>query len=264
MFAQEIISYAATQPNTSGAGLAVSGDSLVVKNSKNPRILNFWGNNQVAGFHQLVYGSAGNTTRGLGRYGVDALQPTLLLACLSGAMIQPLETISPTIAGSNVAADVETGTILMGYDDLPGVSQRNLTLDQLRSRDDGKPDSINVTVTGAAVAGGGYTGSELITVESDLLRAGYDYAVLGISTTVEVGAVFIVGPDTGNLRVGCPGDATGNNDLSGFFVDMAAKYGLPLIPVISADNKSNTSIGILANENAISPLVTVHLARLKK
>jgi len=261
MHAIELISYFATQPNTGAAAAAVTGDSLVVKNSRNPRILNFWGNNQVAGHHQLVYGSAGNTTRGLGRYGVDVLQPALLLACVAGAMIQPLETISATIAGSNTASDVETGTILMGYDDLPGVAQRLITLDQLRARDDGKPDTISATLTGAAA---GYTGEELITAESDLLVAGHDYAVLGISTTVECGAVFLYGPDTGNLKVGCPGDATGGNDAASFFVRMAAQYDRPMIPVINADNKANTRIGFLQNENNITPYVTLHLARLRK
>jgi len=260
MQAIELLSYSATQPNTGAAAAAVTGDSLVVKNSTKPRILNFWGNNQVAGFHQLVYGSAGNTTRGLGRYNVDVLQPRLLLAELMGASIQPLETISPTIAGSNTSGDVETGTIIMGYDDLPGVSQRLLTLDQLRSRDDGKPDAISATLTGAAA---GYTGEELITAESDLLIAGFDYAVLGISTSLEVGAVYFYGPDTGNLKVGAPGDATGNN-LASFFVDLAAKYGRPMIPVVSADNRSNTRMGFLQNENNVSPFVTLHLARLKK
>jgi len=260
MNAIELISYAATQPNTGAAAAAVTGDSLVVKNSKSPRILNFWGNNQVAGFHQLVYGSAGNTTRGLGRYGVDVLQPALLLACLTGAMIQPLETISATIAGSNTSGDVETGTILMGYDDLPGVAQRLITLEQLRARDDGRPDTISATLTGAAA---GYTGEELITAESDLLVAGHDYAVLGISTTVECGAVYVYGPDTGNLKVGCPGDATGNDSAS-FFVRMAAQYDRPMIPVINADNKSNTRLGFLQNENNVTPYVTLHLARLKR
>jgi len=260
MQAIELVSYSATRPNTGLAASAVTGDSLVVKNSTKPRILNFWGNNQVAGFHQLVYGSAGNTTRGLGRYAVDALQPALLLACLTGALIQPLETISATIGGSDTVGDVETGSILMGYDDLPGVAQRLLTIDQLRSRDEGKPDAISATLTGAAT---GYTGEELITAESDLLVAGHDYAVLGISTTVECGAVYLYGPDTGNLKVGVPGDATGK-DMSAFFLEMAAKYGRPMIPVISADNKSNTRIGFLQNENNATPFITLHLARLKK
>lgn len=174
--------------------------------------------------------------------------------------VQGQEALSVTIAGSNVAGDVEQGTLLMHYDDLPGVSQRLITESQLNSRAE-KLTTIQQAVVSAA--GPGYSGSALITAGSDLLMANRDYALLGAITRTPVHQVTIVGPDTGNVKIGIPGISS-RSDFGGQFFPMLNRItGKPTIPIISSGNKSSTFIGVSTDENAGTFNVTLMLALLK-
>ena len=122
-----------------------------------------------------------------------------------------------------------------------------------------KLTTIQATLTGAAA---GYTGSELITAESDLLQANRDYAVLGITSNVPCGSVFIVGPDTGYQKAAVPGGVSEADYGRDWFCALARSFGLPLIPVINSGNKASTFLGFTQNENNISPQVSVCLGLL--
>jgi hypothetical protein len=254
----ELLSYSATQPNTGLAAAAVTGDSLVVKNSRSKAsALAIWGSQQVDGWQQIITPSAHDTTRGL-RLVVDLSESAPLLPWGVSLDLQPQETISITIAGSNVAGDVELGCMLIHYPDLPGVSSRGMTWAALGNKID-KITTIQATITGAAT---GYTGDELITSESDLLMANRDYAVLGYETSVACGAIGIIGPDTGYCRQAGPGtlDADITRD---WWCQLARAHDMALIPVINSGNKASTKIFILQNENNVSPVISLTLALLK-
>lgn len=256
----ETITYQATQPNTGGAASAVTGDSLVIKNSKGPaHILNLWGFNQVDGFHQVVFPSAHDTTRGF-RADINATDPNFRLTNGLGMDVEPQETMTITIAGSNTAGDVESGSALILYDDLPGVTARMMRWSELVRKLE-KVTTISATLTGAAA---GYTGSELITAESDLLRANRDYAVLGITTDVACATVSVRGPDLGYQRASLPGNPDTSQQLQEGFCLLSRAFDLPLIPIINSGNKAATFIDFVQNENNVSPLVTIYLALLGK
>jgi len=173
---------------------------------------------------------------------------------------QAQELLSVTIAGSNVAGDVEQLSMLVHYDDLPGVSQRLITASQLDSR---LEDLTTIEHSIVSTAGPSYGTPTVITTSSDLLRANRDYAVLGFSSRTACQSVYLIGPDTGNLRVGGP-VSLGNEALSSqFFVLQSRAHGLPAIPVISAGNKQSTSVGVTTDENAGTFLVTLYLGLLK-
>jgi hypothetical protein len=255
----ETITYNATQPNTGLAAAAVTGDSLTIKNSKaRAQILQGWGMNQVEGFQQITFPSGHDTTRGF-RANVDALMPQNFFTNGLGMYVEPQELLSILIAGSNVAADVESGSLLIKYDDLPGVTSRTISWQALRNKVESLT-TISATLTGAAA---GYTGSELINAESDLLRANRDYAVLGLTTNIPCCTLSILGPDTGYQRVSLPGPVDTSQMLQEGFVFLARSFDEPLIPVINSGNRNSTFLSFVQNENNISPLVTAYLALLK-
>lgn len=256
----EIVSAAATQPNLGLAATALSGDSLTVKNgvqSKGVRIVSLWQTNQVAGFGQIIFPSAHDTTRGYRAGTPIGVNPFLLP--LGVAMdVEPQELLSVTLAGSNVAGDVENISLLVKYGDLPGVSQRLMTSAEV-SRKTRKLTTVEQSITSAA--GPGYSGSVAINNASDLLRANSDYAVLGMSCRTAVHALTLTGPDTGNVKIGMPGVL--RQEISAqWFSLLSRAYNEPMIPVINSGNKQSTFLGVVTDENAGTFVMTLYLALL--
>lgn len=254
----ETITYQATAPSTGAAAAAATGDSLTIKNSKGPaRIVAQWAMNQVDGYHQITYPSAHDTTRGY-RTVVEALSVNMRLPLGVPLTVQPQELLSISIAGSATAGDVESGILAVMYDDLPGVAGRYITYAEMLRRAS-TLTTIQATLTGAAA---GYTGSELITAESDLLRANQDYAVLGIETNVQCAAVCLRGPDTAYQRVAVPGEPTRGEMTGGWFGLLSRMLDRSTIPVINSGNRAATYLDFVQNENNVSPVVSVNLVML--
>lgn len=255
----ELIAASATQPNTGAAGAAVTGgETLTVKNSKSAAyIIAMWAHLQVDGYIQLTHPSAHDTTRGL-RLECDALSVVPRIALGIPYEVQPQELLSVQIAGSNTAGDVETACYLVKYKDLPGVNSRLIAWPELQKRA-AKLLTVQATVTGTAA---GWSGAELITAESDLLRANQDYAVLGIEVADRCAAVAIYGPDTGYQKCAVPGEPTRGDLCGSFFATLARMYDEPCIPVINSGNKAATFLSVLDNENAGAIKCSVNLALL--
>lgn len=256
----ELVSFSTTAAGSGGAAAAaLTGDSLTIKNSKGAAyILALWASFQADGYLQMITPTFHDTTRGFRQVVENANVDNLLPAGLA-LEVQPQELLSITIAGSATAGDVDLGCALIHYPDLPGVNSRAIKWAELLRRTE-TLTTIQATITGAAA---GYTGGELINAESDLLRANRDYAVLGISTNVPCAALTIVGPDTGYVRTAVPGQSTDADVGRDWFCSQARAFDLPLIPVINSGNKNATTIGIVQNENNVSPQIAIVLALLK-
>lgn len=256
----EIVSVLATQPNTGAAAAALTGDSLTVKNAnrtKKVQIISAWGTRQVAGFMQLIFPSGHDTTRGF-RCGLPVGAGSLSLPLGEQIEVQPQETLAVTIAGSNVAGDIEQDSFLVMYEDMPGIDARLITYSELNRKGD-KRTTIESSI--ASVATGQYS-EELINSDSDLLLANRDYAVVGMQTRTAAHALTLRGPDLGNVRVGCPGNLRPEL-TSQWFALMSKVTGIAAIPVINSGNKGSTFIGFSADENAATTLVTLQLVLLK-
>lgn len=220
-------------------------------------ILAAWGTFQAAGFAQITAPSMHDQVRGY-RANVNAAQPKPRLPLGLSLNPQPQETLSLTISGSAVAGDVESISMLLLYGDLPGVNARMGMWDDVRKR------TVELTTISATLAGtgAGYTGSEAINAESDLLKANRNYALLGVTTNTTCASVGLAGPDTGNMRVHCPGDAGDNEGMQNWFITMSRAFNKPLIPILNSGNKSSTFFSFVQDENNISPLITAYLALL--
>jgi len=262
MKAFESIGYTVTAPGATGtAAAAVAGDSLTIKNSKNPRIMNLVHDGQVTnGWVQVVYPTAHDTTRGIGRLSTVVGEVTPRMPMGLPLDITPQETMSITVTGSATAGDVESGIIFMSYDELPGLAQRMISWQQLQSRME-KQTTLQFTID--ITAGGAWNGSELISADSDLLQANRDYAVIGIEFSVECAGVSIKGPDTGNLRMAVPGSIEFADMSNQWFALMARAYGESCIPIVNSANKSSTFLEGLQDENIADITGSVILALLK-
>lgn len=256
----QIQTYTATAAAAAGsAAAAVAGDSLTIQNGRGAvRLLALWAQLQTAGFIQLNSPSAHDVTRGF-RTRVAAGQITPENPVGIDWQVRPQEVMSVTIAENAVAGDIGSVCALLQYDDLPGINGRYMHVKDV-VRKVARITTIDATIT--AGAGGGYTGEELITAESDLLKANADYAVLGISCSVPCAAVTLRGPDLGNVRIGVPGDITDHDLTNRFFMMLSAAYDMPAVPIINSGNRSQTFLGVVQNETAGSIPVTLHLGLL--
>jgi len=252
-----LLSYSATNPGAGGAAAAAfSGDSLTIENNQGemrPVLLSAWGFNSADGFHQIAFPSGHDTTRGF-RASVETNETDPIIPVGLNIPVTAQEQLSVTIAGSGAA--VEQGSALVFYPNLPGVQGRFIHSAEVDERME-KMTTITATITGSANA---YT-EELITAESDLLLANRDYAVIGMRSTVNCLSMFIKGPDTGNVKVGCPGGEAVQFIDSRWFYKLSEETGLPTVPVINSGNRANTFIGI-AQKGATDVPMSLILALL--
>jgi hypothetical protein len=255
----ELIGFLATAPGAGPtAATAFAGDSLVVKNSDGPRILQWWADHQTAGFQQLVANSFHDTTRGL-RLDVPTTEVLHRMPIGVGQPLQPMEAIGASISGSVTAGDIEQGVLMIGYEKLPGISQRFIGIAELKRRIE---NVVTIRASLAVTAAGGWTGSETMAADSDLLHGSTDYAVLGAVVGTECAAVTFKGPDTGNTRIGLPGriEAEGSMD---YFLRLSAAWDSDLIPLINSNNRNATFFEAAQDENAAAVTVSWILAELK-
>lgn len=257
----ELVSATAIQPNTGGAGVVITGDSLTVKNatpSAGCDIIALWGTNQVAGFAQVTFPSGHDTTRGYRAGTAVGVNPALVPLGLR-IPVTPQELMTLTIAGSNTAADVEQVSMLIRYGNLPGVTMRSMHAKDVESRM-AKLTTIEASIS--STAGPSYGTAELITSDSNLLLANRDYAVLGASSRTAVNCIWMQSPDWSNVRIGVPG-VLRNELTTQFFKLLSASQNEPLVPIINSGNKESINIGVTTDENAGTFLTTWYLALLK-
>lgn len=248
---------------TLAATTILAGDSFQVQNqdiSKKALLLQFWADVQVAGevrarspkFHDNVDGIRTATMIGI----VEPLMPWGVPQRLYAQ-----DVLTVDLAGSAVAGDVETVSMLQFYEDLPGTSARFITPEELMRR---LLNILSVRNTITTTAGPGYSGAEAIDTEVDLMKANTDYALLGYAVTVEAATVAWRGPDTGNLRLGGPAEPALWHHTRQWFVRLSKAYGLPLIPVINSANKGATLVDAAQDENAAAVPLVSYFAELAK
>lgn len=254
-----------TAINTTLAALTIAaGDSFTIKNAapnSDVWLLNAWADVQLAGqvrirspkFHDNVDAIRSRTR-------INNLEPLLPWGQPQKLYAQDTEIVE--LAGSSTAGDIESVTQLIYYADLPGQAARFISPDTLKQR--GRNyfgNRLAITVGSTAI----YSGARAINADVDLLKANTDYALIGMTSDLRVGSVCLRGPDTGNLRVSCPGgaDVQGSMKRYGtFFRDLSFFYGLALIPVINSANKGGTLIDVVGDENAGTANITAWLVEL--
>ena len=261
--AMQLVSGFVTAPSTTfTAWTLASGDTLAVRSTPEGQpihILNMWADNQAAGFLRVRSPMLHDNVIGI-TAGILASEPMPLMPMGEGQIVRPQDLLIVEQTGSAVAADIESGSLLMYYDDLPGASARLETWQNVKSRIESYMYVTNTLSTGTA---GGYSGEEAINAEVDQWKANRDYALLGYVNGVECCSIGWRGPDTSNLRVGGPGLDTMRDVTANWFITLSLTSGRPCIPIFNAANKAATLIDCTQDENGADPIVTSIFALLR-
>ncbi len=260
--ALELISFQATAPGAGAPFTAVAGNSLTLRDSRAPIwLVAFWQRRQVAGFSRLTSPLLHDAI-----VGIQCTGPAGVALHLRNS-IQRLFTqdqITAFGSGSATAGDIEQSSILVAYEDLPGVNANLIDESELMRRGEEIYSWQNTLALGTT---GGYSGAEAINVEQDQFKANMEYAILGYQASVQAAAVRWVGSDFGNLGVGGPaGIGGGIGDMGvlnhDWFISLSRNTGMPLIPVFNSSNKALTLVDGLTDENGVDAVITTTAVRL--
>lgn len=239
-----------------------TGDSLTIQavngNSK-VWLLNAWGDWQTAGNLRIRSTKLHDAVQGIRLLGVASeVMPLMADGCPQ--LLYSQDTLTVEMTGSGTGGDIESVSLLLYYEDLPGAQQRMATYDQIKSRIVNIFTSENSLATGT---GGGYTGEEAINAELDQWKANTDYALLGYNVSVECCSVGWRSTELSNLRVGGPGNEQHKDMTRNWFKQLSQTYNLPLIPIFNAANKASILVDAVQDENGADTIVTSYFAELR-
>lgn len=262
MPALEIIAGQVTAPSTTETALTMNaGNSNTVRNCPDEaaiHLIQTWADVQAAGIWKIRSPRMHDNVQGL-RFRTTIGDASPLMPMGSKQKLYPQDTLQLTLSGSAVAGDIESAAALIYYDNLPGVSARLMTWEELKDK---IVNIFSVENTIATGTGGGWSGEEAINAEFDLFKANKDYALLGAIVSAEALAIRWRGVDTGNLGVGMPGEPGTNYHNAYWFKWLAIETGLPVIPIFNAANKQGILIDACQDENGTDVTVNSIFAEL--
>ncbi|MCX8500927.1 MAG: hypothetical protein ORO03_04455 [Alphaproteobacteria bacterium] len=255
MSALELVTVRATNPSTGAAGLAVTGNSLIVRDTpKRVWMSGLWQTRTADGNTQIVSPLLHDNLVGIqmrseaGQYVGFSSMKTPMFA---------QDQLSVTLIGS--AAAEEHSSWLNYYESLPGVDANLITYAELMRR------AVDITaVLNTVTPGTTAFGTQVaINATNDQLKANTEYAIIGATiedgvATIGTHAIRYTGTDFGNLGVGLPGSAIypGSNAQSfEWFMRLARQLDLPMIPVFNSANKALTfldAIGAAATSTGVA------------
>lgn len=228
------------------AAAAVAGDSLALRSTSGRiRLLNMWIDTDAAGFVQVTSPKLHDNTRGL-RFRTTAHEPFPLLPFETMQDFFPVDQLAVTIASVAGAGKIDNLMMMIYYDDLTGQNAALIDVPTLQKR---KLETVTVEYApGAPGAGNVYSGLAAINAQSDLLKRGSSYALVGYQVSANVTGLTIRGADSGNLRIPMPGVFPGGFFSGSWFYDLSNYFGLPLIPVFQANNSPGIFIEQVSND----------------
>ena len=247
---------------------AAGGDSLSLfsfPDGSRAWLLTAWGISSDAAFEfDIRSPRMHDNVRGIRMAGTP-LAPAAVT--LNGAQIllpsyakQPLYSADTLIEEVNgTAADDAVLSQLIYYENLKGIDANLVTWQEI------DPRIVNIVGIKVAPTASGTPGTfgatVTLTSSDDRLQADISYALLGYLTTIPFTTVRVKGPNTGNLGVGGPGMINGAITAN-WFVDLARRFNLPLIPVIDANNRGTTVIDLVDGEASTAPTIELIFAEL--
>ena len=261
--ALEVLNGFVTAPGSTLVALTMgAGDTLVVRNApldSQIMLINAWQDNQVAGTLRIKSPRLHDNVEGI-RLDASVSEVKPLLPKRFVQPLIPQDTLTVQLSGSGVGGDIESAALLLFYENLPGISARLIDVATLLAN---TVHIVTVENTLALGTGGGYSGEEPLTAEFDQLKANTDYALMGYHVDAECNSVGWRGSDTGNVRVGGPGDELGRDYTRSWFYDLAFMHQMPMIPVFNSANKDAILVDGVQDENGTDVTVTSIFAQLK-
>ena len=260
----ETVAGRAVNPGAALPGLQLTnntGSSFTVRETNNNTLAHLegmWAKGATAGVFNIHSPRMHDNTTGIS-FPVAVNAPIDFLAESPSTPLVGNDPLLAFITGG--AAETDTGFATIAYDDIQGIDAALATEAEITGRIKNIL-TVRVTVAGAATLGDWSAGTA-INATDDKLHADEQYAVLGLQPTNQVGAVAISGADTGNLKIGMPGDAAALAfDSRYYFLLQSRQSGIPFIPIIKANNKGTTLLFQCDNAAGASNDVFVVLAEL--
>ncbi len=236
-----------------------SGQSKKIRTTARAAILPPYLLTQGAGSYRLRAGTLHE-----GTFGITINHATGAEFNLNPLLLNPIgsgDDLTMELSGSATASDQECmATTVMYTDPVSKGCPELLTPMELNVRRTGHSTTAYATIT--AGTSGGFGGATALTSFTHKLPGGKKYAIVGMTSTVAQGCIAINGPCTGDVYFGVPGVATNRQMFSRYFIDLANAINQPCIPVLSTDDLAITSVYVLNNENAASPIVNILLEEL--
>jgi hypothetical protein len=264
--ALEVVSGFVTAPGaTFTAWTMAAGNSAQVRSANiNAKVglVNMWAMNQAVGDLRVRSPRLHDVNMGIrARISVGNSGPRYPGQIVQG-FFQPLipqDVLIIEHTGTATAGKIETGSILIYYDDLPGVAARLIdapTLQRFGRNTMGQYFTLTTGITG------GYSGAVAVNAAADNWKANTDYALIGAVVDTRVGTIRVTGVDSGNIGVGIPGEPTMQDLTSEWFSSLSFAFGLPLIPVFNSANKFNIFVDATGNDTAITTYGTLWFVEL--
>jgi hypothetical protein len=259
----DTVTFQTTAPGVAAfaTATAAAGDSFTVRNANlasQVTLLQHWVWNNAAGTTRIRSPKLHDNVQGIRRE-IIAAQVDITETFALGQRLYPQDTLIVEMEGSATGGQIETGSMLIYYQDFPGIAGSFIDLNILRANTVNLFSPVINTTPGVT---GGYSGTTAINATEDLYIANTWYAVLGMICTARCATIAVRGPDTGNLRCSCPGETLKQDVTARWFALLTAWYGLPLIPCFNSANKASTFIDIVSNQTGTATNVNLMLAQL--
>jgi hypothetical protein len=260
--ALDMVSGFATAPGAGPTALTMAaGDSLTVRATKvaqNIRLLNFWNQNQVAGFGRLRSPRFSDNIQGIRALATVANTSPAMPMGYSEPLIAQ-DNLIAEIGGSAVGGQIESMSWLNWYDSDFAPDTNFIGSSDLKAR---AVKMVTVRTIHAFGAGGGYTGQVAINSTDDNAKNGKRYAVLGYKVSAQCCSIALRGVDTGNLRCGGPGTVALPEMTENWFMRLADEYGIKCIPTIDWANKFGIFVDGVQDQAAAAVTAQWYLVEL--
>jgi hypothetical protein len=264
----EVVTSFVTAPGaTLTAATACNGNSLTVRSAdvkSKVSLIETWAFNQVAGTFRIRSPRLHDAVNGIRtRVPAASVLPKYPNGPQGGfaQFLVPQDPLIVEQSGSAVGGQIESNSMLVYYQSLPGINARlidNPTLQKI---------GINVTTVEAtltAVATGQYGGGLALNAaaNSQQLKANTDYALVGGLTDTRGTTIRVSGVDFGNLGVGFPAEPSIQDLLSDWFIMHSLNFGIPLIPVFNSANMGGTVVDVQTNQTGGTFIVDLFCVEL--
>lgn len=248
-----------TNPGATVTNATIStGDSATVKsfNSGYADLIQLWTSNATGGVIRITSNRLHDNVQGI-RMQAAAGQSLEYFPRQLKQSLYSVDTITTAMSGGG--AEVDAFSYLTYYSNLDGTNQNLVSWDQIK---DQIVDycGVQLSLTSGATAGQ-YGGSRTLNQDFQNLKADYSYAWLGYTCASAFCTLALSGPATSNWMLGGPGSV--NQDVTNdWFVRLSINQGVPLIPVVKANDQGATTVQLMSTDTATSHNVSLLFARL--
>lgn len=249
------------------AALANDSSSVINFESGGARILEVWGidSDSVAEIQLIATRPESTHDQQHGvRWQIPALIPGGAAVPAAHDMLPGYGTINVyksdtlTWQATSTAGDDLLVSYVTEYDDMPGQSAVWASWDQVQAL---QKSAVGIFVNAAAGTPAVYGTQRAINADDDRFHADRWYAILGVSSQVQLTTCSLIGPDWGGQRIGLPLGILHLNPTM-YFVDQSVKYGKPLIPCFQANNKASVLVQLADGESGTTPKLDFFLYEL--